>query len=149
MPARIYRPARNAMQSGKARTKAWLLDFDPEMRRSKEPLMGWTSSGDMKQQVRLFFDTREEAIAYMMANAGMTEADAVVEVERYLVMPGQALAYKVGMLKILELRARAKAALGDKFELRDFHHAVLGNGPMPLAVLERVIDDFVARKKAG
>jgi len=55
----------------------------------------------------------------------------------------------VGMLKILELRERAKSALGDKFDLRDFHDAVLGNGPMPLAVLERVIDDYIARKKAS
>lgn len=112
---------------------------------------------EMFRSVRLVVDTglharrwtREAAIDYMIANTGMPETDAVVEVERYIVNPGQALAYKVGMLKILELRARSKAALGDKFDLRDFHDAVLGNGEMPLAVLERVVDDYVARKKAS
>ena len=64
MLARIYKPAKNAMQSGTARTKEWVLDYEPEQPREIEPLMGWTSSGDMKQQVRLFFDTKEEAVAY-------------------------------------------------------------------------------------
>jgi hypothetical protein len=64
MLARIYKPAKSAMQSGSARTKEWVLDYEPEEPRVVEPLMGWTSSGDMKQQLRLFFDTREEAIAY-------------------------------------------------------------------------------------
>jgi ETC complex I subunit-like protein len=64
MTARIYKPARTAMQSGHARTKEWVLDYEPEQPREIEPLMGWTSSGDMRQQVRLQFDTAEEAIAY-------------------------------------------------------------------------------------
>jgi hypothetical protein len=64
MTARIYKPARTAMQSGNARTKEWVLDFEPESPREIEPLMGWTASGDMRQQVRLSFDTAEEAIAY-------------------------------------------------------------------------------------
>ena len=64
MVARIYKPARNAMQSGSARTKKWQLDFEPEQPRAIEPLMGWTSSGDTRQQLRLWFDTKEEAIAY-------------------------------------------------------------------------------------
>ena len=64
MTARIYKPARTAMQSGTAKTKEWVLDYEPEQPRAVEPLMGWTSSSDMKQQVRLFFDTKEEAIAY-------------------------------------------------------------------------------------
>jgi hypothetical protein len=64
MTARIYRPAKNAMQSGTARTKNWVLDYEPEEPRVVEPLMGWTSSGDMKQQLRLSFPTREEAVAY-------------------------------------------------------------------------------------
>jgi hypothetical protein len=64
MTARIYKPARSAMQSGAANTKEWALDFEPEQPRIVEPLMGWTSSGDMKQEVRLRFDTKEEAIAY-------------------------------------------------------------------------------------
>jgi len=64
MTARIYKPTKTAMQSGKAKTKDWVLDFEPEEPRRIEPLMGWTSSGDMRQQIRMRFATREEAIAY-------------------------------------------------------------------------------------
>jgi hypothetical protein len=64
MSARIYKPAKTAMQSGAAKTKDWMLDFEPQEPRVVEPLMGWTSSGDMNQQVRLQFDTKEEAVAY-------------------------------------------------------------------------------------
>ena len=64
MAARIYKPARTAMQSGSAKTKEWMLDYEPEQPREVEPLMGWTSSADMKQQLQLRFDTKEEAIAY-------------------------------------------------------------------------------------
>jgi hypothetical protein len=64
MTARIYKPAKTAMQSGIAKTKDWVLDFEPEEPRTVEPLMGWTSSGDMRQQVRLHFASKEEAIAY-------------------------------------------------------------------------------------
>jgi ETC complex I subunit-like protein len=64
MTARIYKPARTAMQSGTGNTKEWVLDYEPEQPQAVEPLMGWTSSGDMKQQLRLRFDTKEEAIAY-------------------------------------------------------------------------------------
>ena len=64
MTARIYQPARTAMQSGTAKTKEWVLDYEPEAPRTVEPLMGWTSSSDMKQQLRLQFETKEEAIAY-------------------------------------------------------------------------------------
>jgi hypothetical protein len=64
MVARIYKPTRTAMQSGTAKTKQWVLDYEPEEPRGIEPLMGWTSSGDMKQQLRLGFTTKEEAIAY-------------------------------------------------------------------------------------
>ena len=68
MAARIYRPAKTAMQSGKAKTEAWMLEFEPEQPRKVEPLMGYTSSGDMKSQIRLCFDTKEEAIAYAQKN---------------------------------------------------------------------------------
>ena len=64
MVARIYKPAKTAMQSGTAKTKLWVLEYEPEQPRSVEPLMGWTSSGDMRQQLHLRFDTKEEAIAY-------------------------------------------------------------------------------------
>jgi hypothetical protein len=68
MKARIYKPAKTAMQSGAARTKEWVLDFEPEAPRAIEPLMGWTASGDMRAQVRLQFDTAEDAIAYCERN---------------------------------------------------------------------------------
>ena len=64
MTARIFKPAKNAMQSGRAKTKEWQLDYEPEQPRAIEPLMGWTSSGDMKQQLTLRFDTKEDAVAY-------------------------------------------------------------------------------------
>jgi len=64
MTARIFKPAKNAMQSGTAKTREWQLDYEPEQPRAIEPLMGWTSSGDMRQQVRLSFDTKEEAAAF-------------------------------------------------------------------------------------
>lgn len=68
MTARIYKPARTAMQSGTAKTTRWLLEFEPESPREIEPLMGWTSSGDTRQQVKLWFDSKEEAIAYATRN---------------------------------------------------------------------------------
>lgn len=64
MTARIFKPAKNAMQSGRSKTKEWQLDYEPEQPRAVEPLMGWTSSGDMRQQLRLRFATKEEAVAY-------------------------------------------------------------------------------------
>ena len=88
--------------------------------------------------------TREQAIDYMKANTGMAQSDVVSEIERYIVMPGQATSYKVGMMKILELREKAKLALGNKFDLRDFHDVVLKNGAVPLNILERFIDDYIA-----
>lgn len=68
MTARIYRPARNAMQSGTAKTERWLLEYEPEQPRQIEPLMGWTSSADMRSQVKLWFDTEDEAVAYATRN---------------------------------------------------------------------------------
>ena len=67
--ARIYKPTKTAMQSGTAKTKDWVLDYEPEQARVVEPLMGWTSSGDMRQQLRLRFETKEEAVAYAQAHA--------------------------------------------------------------------------------
>jgi uncharacterized protein (DUF885 family) len=93
--------------------------------------------------------TREQAIDYMVANTGQTRARMTAEVDRYLVWPGQAAAYKIGELKIKALRAKAKAALGDRFDLRLFHNAVIDNGALPLQVLEEHIDDWIgAQRKA-
>lgn len=93
--------------------------------------------------------TREQAIDYMKKNTGMSDRDVTAEIERYIVMPGQATAYKVGMMKILELREKAKSALGDKFDLRDFHDVVLKNGAVPLDILETLVDRYIADKKSA
>jgi len=92
--------------------------------------------------------TREEAIDYMLANTGMAETDVVSEIERYIVMPGQATSYKVGMIKILELRQKAMDTLGDRFDLRDFHDVVLKNGGVPLDILERLVDEYIEETQA-
>ncbi|MEM9102603.1 MAG: DUF885 domain-containing protein [Pseudomonadota bacterium] len=94
--------------------------------------------------------TREEAIKYMRNNTGMAESDVISEIERYIVMPGQACSYKIGMSKILALREMAKQKLGNQFDIRDFHDVILKNGAMPLAVLEKVVNDYVENGvKAG
>jgi uncharacterized protein (DUF885 family) len=80
--------------------------------------------------------TREEGIAYLLANTALSETDATAEVERYIALPGQALAYKIGQRKFLTLRARAEASLGAKFDIRDFHDEALRDGAMPLPILE-------------
>ncbi len=88
--------------------------------------------------------TREQAMDFMLANSGMTETEVVAEVDRYIAIPSQALAYKVGALKIQELRAKAEDQLGDDFDIKDFHAQVLGTGGLPLPVLEAKIDRWIA-----
>lgn len=131
---------------------AWELGFQ------KNPLDNLGRLRDeMMRAVRLVVDsgihykhwTREQSIAYMMDNTGMAEGDVTAEIERYFVNPGQALAYKAGMLKILELREKAKQALGPKFTLSHFHDQVLTHGALPLALLERVIDEWIKQQQAG
>jgi uncharacterized protein (DUF885 family) len=91
--------------------------------------------------------TRQQAIDYFMANASKTQNDITVEVDRYIVWPGQALAYKIGQLKIKELRAYATKELGSKFDIRKFHDHVLENGALPMDLLEKRIKDWVEREK--
>ena len=111
---------------------------------------------DQWRAVRLVVDTgmhfmewtRQQAIDYFVANAAKTEADIVNEIDRYISDPGQALAYKIGQLKFLELRARAEQALGGKYDIRAFHDTVLATGAVPLDILERTVDDWIAAQKA-
>ena len=91
--------------------------------------------------------TREQGIKYYTDNTPNAELDAIKMVERHIVMPSQATAYKVGMLKIIELREKAKKALGDKFDIRKFHDVVLTNGPIPLNVLEDLVDEYITTGK--
>jgi len=93
--------------------------------------------------------TRDQTIQYILDNSSRGRSNATAETERYIAIPGQALAYKIGQLKISELRARAERELGPKFDVRDFHAQVLMSGALPLAVLEAKIDRWIAAKKAG
>jgi uncharacterized protein (DUF885 family) len=110
---------------------------------------------EMLRAMRLVVDSglhakgwsRDQAISYMVTNSPMSQTDAVAEVERYIAMPGQALSYKIGQLTILKAKAKAKAALGAKFDPRGFHAAVLDTGALPMPVLEQKIDDWVAGVK--
>jgi uncharacterized protein (DUF885 family) len=112
---------------------------------------------EMFRAVRLVVDTglhaqrwtREEAIEYMLAHTGMGQREVTAEIERYLVMPGQALSYKIGMQRILELRERAREELGEAFTLGEFHNVILTNGALPLDLLERVVDEWIALRRAA
>ena len=93
--------------------------------------------------------TREQSIKYMLDHSSMGKTDATAEVERYIAIPSQALAYKTGAMTIQRLRRKAEAELGDKFDIKDFHAQVLMTGSLPLAILEKKIDAWIAAKKAG
>jgi uncharacterized protein (DUF885 family) len=88
--------------------------------------------------------TRGQAIQFFKDNTGKTDQDIVVEVDRYIIWPGQALAYKLGQLKIRQLRTAAETQLGDKFNVRWFHDAVLENGAVPLSILEQHVQQWIA-----
>ncbi len=112
---------------------------------------------ELFRAVRLVVDTgihymrwnREQAIDYMISNTGMAESDVIAEIERYFIMPGQALAYKVGMTKLQELRELARTELGEKFDIRKFHNVVLTNGSVPLDILEDIVLQYIAEEKTG
>jgi len=113
--------------------------------------------GELFRAIRLVVDTglhsrgwtREQVLEYIDANSATSEARRVAETERYIAIPGQALAYKIGQLKISELRARAERELGPRFDVRKFHTAVLADGPLPLDVLEAKVDRWIATQRGG
>jgi uncharacterized protein (DUF885 family) len=92
--------------------------------------------------------TREQAIEFMNQNLPVSAGMQTEQVERYIIWPGQATAYMVGMLKIVELREKAQKELGNRFDIRDFHDVVLGNGAVSLAVLEQLVDKYIQQKKS-
>ena len=92
--------------------------------------------------------TRQQGIDFYMTNTPNAESDAVKMVERHIVMASQATAYKIGMIKIVELREKAKEALGDKFDIREYHDIILKNGPVPLTVLSQFVDEYIASKQS-
>lgn len=114
-----------------------------------------TLSDEMLRAMRLVVDTglhskgwtRQQAIDYMLANSDMGKTDATAEVERYIAIPTQALAYKIGALTIMRLRDKARTQLGKKFDVREFHNQVLNTGALPLTVLEKKIDDWISASK--
>jgi uncharacterized protein (DUF885 family) len=116
-----------------------------------------TLNDEMLRAMRLVVDTgihakgwtRDQSIAYMLSHSGESKTDATAEVERYIAIPSQAVAYKVGALTIQRLRDKAKAALGPKFDIRDFHAQVLGSGALPLSILEQKIDRWIAARNAS
>lgn len=129
---------------------AWELGFE------KDPYDNiGRLQAELFRAVRLVIDTgihhkrwtRERAIDYMLQNTGMAESDVTSEIERYIVMPGQATSYKVGMMKILELREKAKNTLGEKFDLKDFHDVVLKNGAVPLGILEKLVNEYIVKSQ--
>ncbi|WP_133471780.1 DUF885 domain-containing protein [Paraglaciecola marina] len=139
-----------------AYTEGWALYAEQlarEMGFYKDPMYNFGRLQDeIWRSVRLVTDTgihskkwtREQAIQYFMENTPISEGDIVTEVERYFVLPGQALGYKLGMITILALREKAKAALGDKFDIKDFHDVVIGTGALPLPILTKQVDKYIA-----
>lgn len=149
-------PAFQRFGGNTAFAEGWALyaeSLGPELGMFRDP---WQLQGryedEMLRALRLVVDTgihskgwgRDQAIEYMLANSSMSRTDATAEVERYIAIPGQALAYKIGQLTISRLRAKAQKALGPKFDIKSFHAQVLMTGALPMAVLEAKIDRWIA-----
>jgi uncharacterized protein (DUF885 family) len=152
-------PAFQRFEGNNAFVEGWALYAETlgyEMGLYKDPLQHWgTLDDEMLRAMRLVVDTgihakgwsRDQAIAYMLANSGMGRTDATAEVERYVANPAQALSYKIGGLTIQNLRRKAEAARGSRFDVRAFHEQVLGSGALPLPILEAKIDGWIAGQR--
>ncbi len=144
-----------------AYSEGWALYSEllaKEMGAYKDPYSDFGRlSTELWRAIRLVVDTglhskgwtEQQAVDYFTANSPSAEGAIRSEVQRYIVWPGQATAYKIGMQKIMDLRAKAEAELGDKFDIRGFHDTVLGGGALPLSVLERRVDEWIAARKAA
>ena len=154
-------PAFQRFSGYTAYEEGWALyaeSLGPELGMFTDPYQFYGHLNDeMLRAMRLVVDTgihaqgwsRDQAIDYMLTHSAMGRTDATAEVERYIAIPGQALAYKVGALTIRNLRVRAEAALGPKFDIREFHAQVLNSGALPMAVLERKVDSWIASRQRG
>ena len=143
-----------------AYTEGWALYAERlarEMGFYQDPMRDFGRLQDeIWRSVRLVVDTgihakrwtRQQSIDYFTTNTPISEGDIITEVERYFVNPGQALSYKMGMTQILALRDRARDALGDRFDIREFHDAVIGAGALPLPILEQEVNRYIAEKIA-
>ncbi len=144
-----------AYQEGWGLYSEWLAKEMPNTYQDPYSKFGQLSS-EMWRAIRLVVDTglhakgwtEEQAVEYFDANSAVPLAAIRSEVQRYLVMPGQATAYKIGMIRIQELRKKAETELGDKFDIKGFHDTVLGGGALPLTLLERRVDQWIASQKA-
>jgi len=144
-----------------AYSEGWGLyaeSLGPELGVYKDPYQYFGRlEGELFRAIRLVVDTglhskgwtREQVLEYIDANSATSDARRIAETERYIVIPGQAVAYKIGQLKISELRERAERELGDRFDVRKFHTAVLSDGALPLDVLEAKIERWIAAQKGG
>jgi uncharacterized protein (DUF885 family) len=153
-------PTFRTQSSFTAYIEGWALYSEllaKEMGAYKDPYSDFGRlSAEIWRAIRLVLDTgihakgwtEQQAVDYFTANSPSATGAIRSEVQRYIVWPGQATAYKVGMQRIRELRANAEAALGDRFDIKGFHDTVLGGGAMPLKILERRIDTWVASRKA-
>ncbi len=154
-------PAFQRFGGNTAYVEGWALyaeSLGPELGMFTDPYQMYGHLNDeILRAMRLVVDTglhtkgwsRDQSIKYMLDNSAMSETDATAEVERYIAIPSQATAYKIGQLTIRKLRTRAEQALGPRFDVRDFHAQVLMSGALPMEVLEKKIDDWVATKRAA
>jgi uncharacterized protein (DUF885 family) len=154
-------PAFQRFGGNTAYVEGWALYSETlgyDMGLYKDPYQRFgTLNDEMLRAMRLVVDTgihskgwtRDQSIAYMLSHSGMGRTDATAEVERYIAIPSQATAYKIGALTIQRLRKKAETELGPKFDIREFHDQVLDSGALPLSILEAKIDRWIAAKKAS